>query len=173
MTFILNKMEWASKASKCSEWKGRKNRANFFSPLHIYGRGVIHLCVCPSVCLCVSPWGCLCFGKSLITFELMDQFGQNFQGLFGGCLVAMGWVVPMPSPHPVGLGLHPVLFPVVYLLHGHWCYQIMTYNFGKHLTRQTNKCEQILILALEAQLHVTQTLTMKGIINFCELANIS
>ena len=88
-------------------------------------------------------------------------------------LVAIGWLVPMSSPHPVGLGLHTVLFLVVYLLHGHWCYQIMTYNFGKHLTRQTNKCEQILILALEAQLHVTQTLTMKGIINFCELANIS
>ena len=86
----------------------------------------------------------------------MDQFGQNFQGLFGWCPVAFWWVVSMPSPHPVGLGLIPVLFPVVYLLHGHWCYWVMTYNFGNHLTIQTNMCEQFLILALDPQLRITQ-----------------
>ena len=73
----------------------------------------------------------------------MDWFGWNFQGLFGLCLVAIGWVVLVPSPHLLGLGLHPVLFPVVYLLHGLWCYRIITYNFEQIFyfgPRPTNAC---------------------------------
>ena len=130
--FILNEMEWASDASEHSEWKGRKNRAKIF---HTYPHMVEGWFVCVSVRLC--------FGKSWMTFEWMDQFGRNYLGLFGWCPVAIGWVVLMTSSHPVGLGLHPVLFPVVNLLCGCWCYWVMAYNFGKQLMRQTNKCEQI------------------------------
>ena len=104
-----------------------------------HGRGVI--CWCLPICVSV----CLCFGKSWIPFDQMDQFGRNFQGLFGWCPVAIGWVVPIPSSYPVGLGLHPVLSPVVYLLCGCLCYWGMTYNFRKHFTRQTNKWERIFI----------------------------
>ena len=66
-------------------------------------------------CLSVCP----CFGKLWKTFERMDIFWQNFLGLQLVWLT-YGWVVPVPSPHYVGLGLPPVLFPGVYLLCGCW-----------------------------------------------------
>ena len=47
-----------------------------------------------------------------------------------------GGLVPMPSPHWVGLGLDPVLFPGVYLFHGHWYYLVVSYHFGKHWMRK-------------------------------------
>ena len=53
---------------------------------------------------------CLCFGKSLITFEQLNRFGQNFQCLVDWSGPTYWWVVPVPSPHPVELGLNPV-FP--------------------------------------------------------------
>ena len=46
----------------------------------------------------------------------MDQFGQNFNGLLGWCSLTIGWVVPVPCPHQLGLGLHTVLFPFSLLL---------------------------------------------------------
>ena len=49
----------------------------------------------------------------------------------------------LPNPHLVGLGLHPVLFPEVEQLHGHWCYQVMTYHFGNQLTSQITMVEWI------------------------------
>ena len=37
-----------------------------------------------------------------------------------------------------GLGLDPVLFPGVYLFHGHWYYLVVSYHFGKHWMRKQN-----------------------------------
>ena len=43
--------------------------------------------------------------------------------------------VPVPSPHPVGLGLHTVLFPEIYLLHGCGRYQVMSYHSVKAINK--------------------------------------
>ena len=67
----------------------------------------------------------------------MDQFEQNFQGLLGWSQVTFGWVVLLPSPHRVGLGLHLGLFPEILQVHGFWGYWGLLCHFGKDLTRQT------------------------------------
>ena len=46
------------------------------------------------------------------------------------------------SPHRVGLGLHPVLFPGVYLLCGHWCYRVVLYHLGKNSMSQAKVWDQ-------------------------------
>ena len=72
----------------------------------------------------------------------MDWFGWNFQGLVDWSWLTYGWVIPVPFPQQLGLGLHQALIPGVYLLHGHWCYRVMSYHFGKHFTSQTIMWEQ-------------------------------
>ena len=67
----------------------------------------------------------------------MDQSEWNFQGWQGWCQVTFGWVVPWPSPHLLALGLHPVLLPEGEQLPGPWCYQVMSYHFGKLLLSKT------------------------------------
>ena len=58
--------------------------------------------------------------------------------------VTSGWIVLLSSPPPqVGPGLHPVLFHEVEQLHGCWCYQVVSYHFGKLLSGQTTVAEQI------------------------------
>ena len=58
--------------SLCSSFpniqKRKKKQGKYFSPIPIYGRGVIRLCVWFYLSVC------LCFGKLWITFEQMDQF---------------------------------------------------------------------------------------------------
>ena len=131
----------------------------------------VRLCVCPSVCLfvCVSVClcirvsvclcVCLCFGKSWITFDQMDQFGWN--GTTTLVLVVIFLIIgqifikdPLKlhsknflwfatffiRPQP-GLQLGPLL--EMYLFCGHWCYQDVTYHFGKHLVCWTNLWESI------------------------------
>ena len=72
---------------------------------------------------------------------------EKFSGAVWWVPKAIGWVVPVPNPHPVGLGLHTVLFPGVLLLCGHW---FMSYHFGKHLTRQTKSLSCFLILGFDS-----------------------
>ena len=93
------------------------------------------LCACPSVHL----W----YRKSWITFEQVNGFGQNFQGLLGWSAVTFGWVVLPPSPPQVGLGLHPVIFLKLEQVHGCWCYRVISYHFGKLLLSQTTMPEWI------------------------------
>ena len=59
---------------------------------------------------------------------------MKFSGL--SRLVAANLVVGSTSAQSPS-SLHPVIFPVVYLLCGHWCYRVVSYHFGKHLMRQT------------------------------------
>ena len=67
----------------------------------------------------------------------MDGIEQNFHGLLGCFQGTFGWVVCLPSPYGVSPSLLPSLFPEINLLHGFWCYRIMSYHYSKHLTRQT------------------------------------
>ena len=54
------------------------------------------------------------------------------------------WVGSTPTQSPqVGPGLHPVLFPEVEQVGGHWCYLVVSYHFGKLSSSQTIVTEQI------------------------------
>ena len=72
-------------------------------PVPIHATGVNSLCVC----LCVHPH----FGRCWISFEQMDQFGWNYQGIVDWSGLTYGWVVtsaqfppgwtwPASSPFP-------------------------------------------------------------------------
>ena len=76
----------------------------------------------------------------------MDRIEQNFQGILGCFGVTFVWVVLLPSHHQEGLGLHPGFFPEVKQLCGPWCYRVISYHFGQHLTSQTTMVEWILWL---------------------------
>ena len=73
------------------------------SPIPVYG-GVV-ICLCLSICVLENR-----------DFERMDQLGRNFQGFFGWCLVAIGCVVPLPSPQSVRGLVRPSLWLVQALL---------------------------------------------------------
>ena len=60
---------------------------------------------------------------------------MKFSGLSRLVMANLG--LGSTSPHHVGLGLYTVFFPGVNLLCGHGCYGVVSYHFGKHLTRQT------------------------------------
>ena len=78
----------------------------------------------------------------LINFWTDGPIWMKFSGVGWG-QVTFGSVVPLPSPHQVGLGLDASIFPVVFPLHGCWCDWVVWYYFGKHLTSQTTMVEQI------------------------------
>ena len=53
------------------------------------------------------------------------------------------WVGNTPLPYLIVLGQDSVLFPEVEQLHGHRCYSVLSYHFGKLLSSQTTLFEQI------------------------------
>ena len=56
-----------------------------------------------------GSWCVSVLHKLLLTFDCMYQLGCNFQGLVGWLEVTFAWVVSLPSPYHVGLGLLPGL----------------------------------------------------------------
>ena len=95
----------------------------------------VYLCVC----LSMRP----SHRKSWITFERLNGFRWNFNVLLRWSGVTFGWVIRLPSPSQGGPSLQPVLFPKVEQVRGRWCYQIVSYHFGKLLLSQTTMAEQI------------------------------
>ena len=54
--------------------------------------------------------------------------------IFKGWLqLTFAWVVPLPSPHQLGLDSDQGIFRGVYLLCGHFCYWVMKDHFKKHI----------------------------------------
>ena len=81
------------------------------------------------------------------------------------------WVVHLPSPYRIVPGLHPGLFPEIFLLHGFWRYWVMSCHFEKHLMRQTKLWEQIFDLGARSRVADGEGGTWRGLI-FWELFNI-
>ena len=131
-------MEWASRASKCCEWKGKKTG---YKKLYLY------LFVCLSVH--VSE-----------TFEWIDQFGRNFQGLVGWLRLTSGQSLlgrTWPESNPFPWSLSPL-----------WsCYTIL----WTHLTSQTIMYEQNFWgLWQKLDLWFTRAWTIKGVEFFCKFS---
>ena len=95
------------------------------------------LCDLPSICASVLK-------KIMNNFWMDGQNWMKFSGVIR-LLLKNIWVgsTHLLSPYEVAPGLHPGLFPEIYLLCGFWCYLVMSYYFGKHLMRQTKSWEWI------------------------------
>ena len=118
------------------EWnfvRGRKTWHRIFLPLPVYGTGVILWCVCASV-----------FWKIMNNFWMDGPIRTKFSVLSRLVMANLGVdSTNAQSPPQLGLGLHTVLFPGVYLLWGHGCYLVVSFHLRMHLMRQTIMWERI------------------------------
>ena len=122
-----------SKQSELTLWlKTKKKGLKNFHPFPYVEERRFILCVCWSV-----------LRKVLNNFWKDGSILRKISWFVWLLLGSYWWVVPLSSSLMLGLIMDPVLFHDVYLRHGQRCYQVMTYHFGNHLTRETKMWEQI------------------------------
>ena len=83
----------------------------------------VHPSVRPSVCLCV----CILENHEQLLNKWIDL--EKISGLSRLVVANLGVGSTSTQPPLVGFGLHPILFPGVYLLSGCWCYQVVSYLY--------------------------------------------